>query len=229
MSRKQLLILMLIVAAVDMTTIASVTVYASAQEEKIPRNVAEVSEPVEVIEESMEVETETEEEKEDTNKEETPEYDESISASLVTLYQDLLSGDYVYEDLTFHFGHNGSYAGFFDDANRNVLDYSYEVIGDGENTLLNIYNENGTEMVSYYLVFSDDYEEITLIYTEDASLKLHLKAADAKNQKSEDTSKSEKKAGSTAESEKDTKESTEDETDETETETETETEDEAKG
>lgn len=236
MSKKTFFLVMLIVAAVDLTTITGITVYASSKEElsmdgtdvgKVHQTSEESivsTEGMDSAEEMDSTEEMTEMEETTEKSDEKPEYDETIGSSLSTLYNDLLSGDYEYDGLEFHFGNDGKYSGFFDDSNPNVTDYTYEITTDAENTVLNIYNDDDTAMVSYYLVFSDDYEEVTLIYSGDASLKLHLKAAGDATDKKE---KAESKEDSTTDGNIQDKEE-EDET-ETENETENEDDDEAEG
>ncbi len=69
-----------------------------------------------------------------------------------------------------YFGNDGDYKGFFDEKNTNVNDYSYEVIGIGNNTNkdgavanVNIYNKARTKYVQYKLVYGGTSENPKLL------------------------------------------------------------------
>lgn len=229
MQKKYFFVLMLCVAIVDLTTITTVTVYASSQEEKVLRrdDVGSVHIPEEVTEVEAEFEAETEltlvEEPSES------EFDDEISTSIDAVYGEMILGDYVYHDtdgdLLFQFKPRGEYAGFFDDSNPNVTDYVYEInTADSEDAVLSIYNKDKTAMVSYYLVFSSNYEDITLIYTGDASLKLHLSPVGAlqeeiteKTSEDESTSVGSGSKKTTSDDESTTEKETEKDTEKSET------------
>lgn len=196
MQKKFFMIVMLIVAVVDVSTITTVIVSASSLERQVlhSEDVGYVHVPesdVEIVEgmpEEMETETETEPEIEETEME--PEYDDSINSSFQELNNEMIAGDYVYQDLTgdlyFSFDVAGTFAGFFDDTHPDATDYTYELTTESENTVLNIYNNDKTAMVSYYPIFKKDTKEMTLIYKGDESLKLHLVSVEAVSEQNTD-------------------------------------------
>ena len=91
-------------------------------------------------------------------------YSESRNDSLEDIFYSLIEGKHrVNESMEYNFGLNGLYSGFFDDYNANVSGYSYEIISAGERTVLNIYNSDKSEMVTYELILSDAMQ-VTLYY-----------------------------------------------------------------
>jgi len=79
-------------------------------------------------------------------------------AEMANIYASLLEGmDFDLGDrVVFSFGSEGKYAGFFDAGHKNVKDYRYGFKIEGDSILLNIYNKEKTQMVSYGMSFDAD-------------------------------------------------------------------------
>ena len=94
--------------------------------------------------------------------------DSRINDSMVYLYQSLFSGwsFKLNEETVFSFGKDGNYSGFFDNAHKSVVGYSYEITSDPEtgDYLLNIYNEDKSSVVSYVLTLDEVSNDIMLTY-----------------------------------------------------------------
>lgn len=73
------------------------------------------------------------------------------------IYELLIIGNYkLDEDIAFNFGSDGSYSGFFDSDNRSVEGCSYELENSEGQTLVHIYNENKSRIVTYIMTLSED-------------------------------------------------------------------------
>jgi hypothetical protein len=73
-------------------------------------------------------------------------YDEAI----VELYKDMIKGTYYISDnMSYSFGENGVYDGFFDSNNIQVSGYQYDVLKNDDLLILNIYSPEYTAMVTY--------------------------------------------------------------------------------
>ena len=93
--------------------------------------------------------------------------------SMEEIFKDLIIGRYkISEKIEFNFGLNGVYSGFFDNSNKNVSGYRYDIIVINEVPLLNIYNKEKTAMVSYELILSGTSDII--IYYPKTELKIKL-------------------------------------------------------
>lgn len=81
-----------------------------------------------------------------------------INSEMSNTYLMLLSGCTFNpsEDVTFSFGTDGSYAGFYDSDNKNVSGYSYEVTLQDNSYVLNLYNEDKSKVVSYNMTINED-------------------------------------------------------------------------
>ena len=81
---------------------------------------------------------------------------------------------YYSDSVKFFFGYNGSFSGFFDGTENNVVGYWYEITnGEDEKCILTIYKTDRSAHVSYVLGFNSK-SEITL-YHQTADITLTLK------------------------------------------------------
>ena len=80
---------------------------------------------------------------------------------------------YVNNIMVFNFKTGGIYSGFFDNKNTSVSGYSYEITVYYDKYLLNIYNTDKTQAVSY--VLSMDSSNNLYIYYEGADATMRLK------------------------------------------------------
>lgn len=82
-----------------------------------------------------------------------------INSEMSNVYSSLLSG-WTFQpadDVSFTFGTDGTYSGFFDADNTNVEGYSYEItLNDSGQYVLNIFNEDKSKVVSYIVSLDDD-------------------------------------------------------------------------
>ena len=81
---------------------------------------------------------------------------------MADIYVSLLEGTKfdIGDGIVFSFGSKGSYAGFFDANHKNVKDYCYKVCIEEDNILLNIYNKEETQLVSYNMTFDKNGDVI---------------------------------------------------------------------
>lgn len=85
----------------------------------------------------------------------------------------IIIGRYYYlNNILFEFGNNGVYNGFFDNQNKNVSGYKYEIVSLGDNFYVNIYNKEETAAVQYRIYLKS--EKLILCY-EPNELQLQLK------------------------------------------------------
>lgn len=100
-------------------------------------------------------------------------YQGQRDSSMEEIFEELIVGRYeISENIEFNFGLNGVYSGFFDNSNRNVSGYKYDVIVIDEVPILNIYDNEETAMVSYELILSGT-SNITIYYPK-TELKIKL-------------------------------------------------------
>lgn len=82
-----------------------------------------------------------------------------INSEMSNIYSSLLSGwSFQPEDgITFIFGTDGSYSGFFDSDNMEVEGYTYEItLNETDQYVLNIYNSDKSKVVTYNLSLNDE-------------------------------------------------------------------------
>ena len=90
----------------------------------------------------------------------------NLDQSMVSVYSSLIIGNYSLKNgLKYSFSSDGKFSGYFDDKHTSVKNYHYEVVSTGGNNVLNIYNEEKTSVVTYYVMLSDD-ADIVLYYPE---------------------------------------------------------------
>lgn len=77
---------------------------------------------------------------------------------LENIYEQLLEGlDFEPEEgISFHFGENREFSGYFDKDNTKVNGFFYEVIVDGADIMLNLFDKENTKRVSYSLYILND-------------------------------------------------------------------------
>lgn len=76
------------------------------------------------------------------------------------IYLAIIEGTYNVEDgISFTFGPNGKFSGFYNEENTNVENYSYDISGEigKEDCCIVISNPTFTDSVSYNLVFNDGH------------------------------------------------------------------------
>ena len=79
-------------------------------------------------------------------------------ASMPGVYTALIAGsDFdLGKGMEFHFGMDGTYAGYFDADNTSVKDYTYEVSAGEESYKLTIYSADKAKYVEYQMSFDKD-------------------------------------------------------------------------
>lgn len=89
--------------------------------------------------------------------------EEDAAEAIYDIYGILLVGDFnLGNNIEFHFSSDGSYSGFFDNDNRYVEGYTYQLENDAGQTLVHIYNEDKSRIVTYIMTLSEDTGNILL-------------------------------------------------------------------
>jgi len=97
----------------------------------------------------------------------------NVGGDMSGLYSSIILGRYtVGEKIVFHFHSDGTYSGYFDDNNQDVTEYSYVLEYDGMNYLLNIFNPNKSEKVTYYVTLTEDADIVLKYPKSDVEIKL---------------------------------------------------------
>jgi hypothetical protein len=101
-------------------------------------------------------------------------YSVDRDSSMEQIFYSVIIGDYVInENMEYNFGVDGTFSGFFDDKNRSVKGYTYEIFVVNEEAYINIYNDEKTAKVSYELILLG--ESKLALYYPAADLKIVLK------------------------------------------------------
>ena len=83
--------------------------------------------------------------------------------AIYDIYGILLVGDFrLGNDIEFHFRSDGSYSGFFDNGNRYVEGYNYQLENDAGQILVHIYSEDKSRVVTYIMTLSEETGNILL-------------------------------------------------------------------
>lgn len=89
--------------------------------------------------------------------------DEDTTEAIYDIYGILIVGNFkLGKDLEFNFGSDGSYSGFFDNENRFVEGYTYQLENNAGQTLVHIYNEDKSRIVTYVMTLSEETGNIIL-------------------------------------------------------------------
>lgn len=89
--------------------------------------------------------------------------DEDTTEAIYDVYGLLIIGNFkLGKDLEFNFGSDGSYSGFFDNDNRFVEGYTYQLDNNAGQILVHIYNEDKSRIVTYVMTLSEDTGNIIL-------------------------------------------------------------------
>lgn len=89
--------------------------------------------------------------------------DEETMEAIYDIYGILIVGNFkLGKDLEFNFGSDGSYSGFFDNENRFVKGYTYQFENNAGQTLVHIYNEDKSRIVTYVMTLSEETGNIIL-------------------------------------------------------------------
>lgn len=89
--------------------------------------------------------------------------DEDTTEAIYDIYEILIVGNFkLGKDLEFNFDSAGSYSGFFDNENRFVEGYTYQLEKNDGQTLVHIYNEDKSRIVTYVMTLSEETGNIIL-------------------------------------------------------------------
>lgn len=107
------------------------------------------------------------------------EYEKDTAAiddvDMLEVYKLVLMGDFVTQDgYQYHFGADGEFAGFFDAGHPNVTGCTYQLAEKEAYTELDIYNDDLSSIVRYYLTF--DAEGNIILSVPDTDVVIQLEA-----------------------------------------------------
>lgn len=101
---------------------------------------------------------------EEIGDENVSDYESSYNEIIVDIFKSSLAGHvFTSNTLSFSFGENNEFSGFFDNGNRDVSEYIYSIILKNDTICLIIMNPDKTKLVTYE-VQADTNENISLYY-----------------------------------------------------------------